>query len=258
MIARGPASSRSGTPLHFGLSSRRWKRALPVSGWPETHVALPGERLDQRAGAVVEDRLQVPVGAVFRQCLAQLGDRQRPVLQRLADGGAEVGPVRRAQPVVLDPARQLPLPTRCPEGEVDAPVFGREVVHRPAEREDVDHVSVGDSLCELAGLRRCASGADRQLGQRLVHRQDCAEPADNASGCVGRNRIEEVALHPPAQRFCPGDRDLGLGAHPRSISPVPSNVSGSAECADPPLAGCTHMPMSVHPPRRDRQRGNLP
>ena len=132
-MARGPASSRSGTPVHLGLRSRRWN-VRPVAGWPEAHVPLPGQRLDQRARALVEDRFQVPVRAVSRQHVTELGDGQRPIAERLAHGRPEAGPVRCVEPVVLHPARQLPLPPGRSEREVDAAVLGREVVHRPAER----------------------------------------------------------------------------------------------------------------------------
>ena len=36
----------------------------------------------------------------------------------------KVGPVRRAKLVVLDPARQFPLPPRCTQSEVDTAIFG--------------------------------------------------------------------------------------------------------------------------------------
>ena len=73
------------------------KGALSVTGWREAHVALPGQRLDQRAGALVEDRFQVPVGGVGRQRVTELGvavgDRHGNPLgvQSASRGRAETG-----------------------------------------------------------------------------------------------------------------------------------------------------------------------
>ena len=85
---------------------------LSASRRTKTHVPLPGQRLDQRASALVEDRLQVPVDAALRQHVSKLDDGQRSVAESIAYRGTEVGPVRWSEPVVLHPARQLPLAPR--------------------------------------------------------------------------------------------------------------------------------------------------
>ena len=161
-MARGPASSRSGTPRHLGLRSRRWKVCCPSRGGPKlmspcqvsglTSVPAPSSKTGFRCRYV----------AVSGQHVTELGDGQRPVAQRLAHSRPEVGPVRRGEPVVLHPARQLPLPPGRSEREVDAAVLGREVVHRPAERERLDHRPVRQRLRQLAGPRRSYGGSSRR------------------------------------------------------------------------------------------------
>ena len=222
-MARGPASSRSGTPGHRRVEVEALEGVLPVAGWPEAHVPLPGQRLDQRARALVEDRFQVPVRAVSRQHVTELGDGQRPVAQRLAHRRPEVGPVRRGEPVVLHPARQLPLPPGRSEREVDAAVLGREVVHRPAERERLDHRPVRQRLRQLAGPRPRTPGPHGKLGEGLVHRQHRTEPAYDVGHRLGPNRVEQVSLQPPGQRLAPRDRDVGRGGHVRSLAPIPDD-----------------------------------
>ena len=47
---------------------------------------------------------------------------------------------------------------------------------RTAEREGLDHLAPVQGFGELAGTRVNATGADRQLGRTLVHREHRTEP----------------------------------------------------------------------------------
>ena len=221
MIARGPASSRSGMPRPPRVVVEALEGVLPVAGWPEAHVTLPGQRLDERARAVVEDGLQVPVGPVPRQRLAQLGDRQRAVraVRRGRRPGSRASPPRAAG--------SAPPSWAAPTAGPLTGARGRR--HPPRARGSASTPRNANALITSPSASACASspgrdvrtpGAHRQLGQRLVHRQDRTEPAYDVGGRVGPDRIEEVPLHPPAERFGPRHRDLGAGSHQCSIPPL--------------------------------------
>jgi len=96
------------------LNVEALKRVLCVARRTKTNVPLPRQRLHQGASALVEDRLEVPVDAALGQHGSKLDDSQRSVAEGIAYRGTEVGPVRWSEPVVLHPARLLPLASRRP------------------------------------------------------------------------------------------------------------------------------------------------
>ena len=62
MTAYGPGLVELPDALPAGVVVEPLEGALTVAGRREAHVALPRQRLDQRARALVEDRAQVAVG----------------------------------------------------------------------------------------------------------------------------------------------------------------------------------------------------
>ena len=120
------------------------ERHLAVPSRPQAHVALPGQRLEQRLVALVDDAAQVPVAAAPAERGGQLREGERPVRQRAPHVLPEPGPVLRRQPVEADPARQLPHPARRPHGQVGAGVLRRHQVGRAPE---------GEHLHDLRSLR---------------------------------------------------------------------------------------------------------
>ena len=188
-MARGPASSRSGTPVHLGLRSRRWN-VPPVAGWPGSRPPARSA-LDQRPRP-----RRRPVSGAGTRCLVSTSPSSKMVngpSLSASRTAARVGPVRRVEPVVLHPARQLPLPPGRSEREVDAAVLGREVVHRPAERERLDHRPVRQRLRKLAGPRPRTAGPHGELGEGLIHRQHRTEPAYDVGHRLGPDRVEQVS-----------------------------------------------------------------
>ena len=198
-MARGPASSRSGMPVPPRVEVEALEGVLPVARRTEAHVSLPGQRLDQRARALVEDRLQVPVRPVPGQHVAELGDGQRSVAQRLAHRGSEVGPVRWGEPVVLHPARQLPLPPGRPEGEIDAAVLGREVVHRPAERERLDDLPSASAFASSPGrdvvrrVRTASSASDSSIDSTAPSRRTTSATDSDPTGSSSCRSIRQAS-----------------------------------------------------------------
>ena len=63
-------------------------------------------------------------------------------------------------------------------------------MHRPAKSEDLNYVPVRQGRCELARARRRTAGPDSKFGERLVHREHRAEPADHARHRLRPDRVE--------------------------------------------------------------------
>ena len=208
-------------PCHRGLVSRRWNVCCPSRGGPKLMSPC------QVSGLISVPAPSSKTGFRCRYARRLVSTSPSsttvngPSLERIAYRGPEVGPVRWREPVVLHPARQLPLAPRRSEGQIDAAVLRREVVHRPAEGERLDHRPLRQRLRELAGARRRAAGPDRKLGERLVHREHRAEPAYDARHRLGPDGVEQLSLHPPGQRLRPGDRGLARRAHARSLTDIP-------------------------------------
>ena len=96
-------------------------------------------------------------------------------------------------------------------------------MHRPPEREHLDHRPVRQGLGQLTGSRGPAPRSDGQLGERLVHRQDGTEPANDVDRRRESNRFEQVSLHPPCQCLAPCGRGLDRGGHSRIVAPIPDD-----------------------------------
>ena len=94
---------------------------------------------------------------------------QRAIGECITHRGPERGPVRWRKPVVVNPAGQFPLAPRRPEGQIDAAILRREVVHRPSESESLTTAPSAKALVSSPGrdvvrrVRTASSASDSSI-----------------------------------------------------------------------------------------------
>ena len=179
------------------------ERGLAVAHRSQAQVALPGQRLEQGVVAVGDEGAQVPVAAAPAERGDELRTGERALGERLPHVLPEPRPVRRRQPVVALPARQLPHPGRGAHGEVRARVLRRHQVGRTPEGVDLDDVPAASARAASPtspSVRRApiasSAAASGQAGTAPNRPTTSAtDPVPTGSSRCRRNRHDSAPAH---------------------------------------------------------------
>ena len=147
---------------------------------PEDEVALPGDRLQQRAPARSQplgDALEATPAA---DGLDQLLAGERPLGDRLANDAPQALHLLRRHAEVPDPARSLPRAAGGHERQEGSALLGREEVERAAHRPGLDQAAIRERERDLPASRRLAPHADGELRRRRDLGLHGGEPANDA------------------------------------------------------------------------------
>ena len=173
----------------------------------EAQVALPGERLEQRAPARAQRVAEVARARACAMTAAMSSSRVsgRPssasrtaVAKRVLSARASCrsSAASSAAPTTVRAAisdRNAPPSSGVSRWSV--PRIAQVLMSRPSRQGAAD----------LAGPRRLPPDADRELGRRRHLRLDAAQAADDVRHGQRTDRIEQLAPHPPGERLRPGD-----------------------------------------------------